>query len=70
MGRCEFGGWNDCMVSFKKRHLDAFVRDAQLRHLRLRDWFAPYNLLLLEVKKHWIRQQSRGATQGSWDLHL
>jgi|GEM_PF-4805800 len=70
MGRCELDGWNDYMVGFKKKHLDAFTRDAQLRHLRLRDWFAPYNLLLLEVKKHWIRQQSRGTTQGRWDLHL
>ncbi len=70
LGRCKLEGWNDYMADFKHRHFGAFILDAELRHLRLRDWFAPYNLLLLEVKKHWIRQQSLGITKGRWDLHL
>lgn len=70
MGRFELPGWNDYMVEFKRLWRDRFVEQAELRHLRPRDWLAPYNLLLTEVKKYWLRQQALGHALGRWDIHL
>lgn len=70
MGRSELPGWNDYMVEFKQRWRDRFVEQAELRHLRLRDWLAPYNLLLTKVNKYWLRQQALGHVSDRWDIYL
>ena len=69
-GKSELAGWNDYMLEFKKLRRDAFAEQAELSHLRLRDSFAPYNMLLSEVKKYWLHQKVLDETEGRWDIHL
>lgn len=69
-GRTELTGWNNYMIEFKEKWRDSFAKQAEIKFLRLRDSFSEYNMILTEVKRHWLREKAQGRAEGGWDIEL
>ncbi len=69
-GPTELEGWNEYMVAFKEKWKEPFIGEALLRPLELREWYAPYNAVLTEMKRYWVQRQAAGTCDDQWNMQL